>query len=159
MLEGWFGRRPTKASLQEHKTVNVGGMSFVIRRINPLIDFQPGQIPMVFGDTTRAAKTDASSPSAHKKLLEDMYAVVQAGVVEPKLEQAGKPGINVEDVFRDPEVGARLYAAIIEHSLLRFQGVRRPLFFLARLLSRFITLHEPMGSGPATSHSKVSISA
>lgn len=133
-----FARKPTKADLQGHKTVIIGGMKFTIRRLSPLIDFATDRMPMVFSDTTRLPKQDLSNPAIAKRILDDMHAVVQAGVVDPPLATSGKPDLNVADIFRDPEIGNKLYIAIMEHSLIRLNGLRLPFFFLVRLLLRFI---------------------
>lgn len=148
---GWlFGRKPTKESLHGHRRVAVCGMRFTIRKLNALADFDPQRVPMVFSDTTRH-RLDASNPAIAQRIREDMEAVIQAGVVDPPISPPGKPGINAADLFRDPEMGYGLYAAIIEHSLLRFTGVRRPVFFLARLLFRLTQSRGGTGSVRRTS--------
>lgn len=152
---GWFAKTPTKASLHGHKTVTVGGMRFVIRQLSAF-DFDPSRIPMVFSDTTRVQKPDVAQPGVAKRVREDMAAVIQAGVVDPPLAGPGKPELNVDDIFRDQEMALRLYIAIVEHSLLRFSGVRRPVFFLVRQLLRFTTWLGSTARGRAMSHSAVS---
>ena len=133
---GWlFGQKPTRESLHGHKRVKVGGMAFTIRRLAPLSDFPADRMPMVFSDTTRHEAVDMGNQSVIKRVQEDMRAVVQAGVVDPPLNQ--KDGISVADLFRDPDVGYNLYSVIMEHSLLHMAGKRIQFFFLAAPLLRF----------------------
>lgn len=151
-----FSRRPTKEWLQAHRRVVVCGQRFVIRRISPLSDFDGASMPQIFTDTTRGQKPDLSIPAVAKRVRQDMYAVVQAGVVDPPLAGPGKPGLNVEDVFRDEEVGTKLYLRILEHSLFRLRPWQIPFFFLGKLLVRCIMWLRPTAFAPATSPSRVS---
>ena len=61
----------------------------------------------------------------------------EAGLVEPELVPIGigefrgkEAGITVEDIFRDEQTGIKLYWEIIQHSLLRFRGIKELFFWL-----------------------------
>lgn len=137
-----FSRRPGKESLQSYKKVTILGMRFIIRRLSPLADFDMGRMPQIFSDTTRQKAPDTSD-AAIKRALDDMKSVVQAGVVDPPLAGSGKPGLNVDDVFRDIQLGKLLYFAILEHSLFKVKPWQAPFFFLGKLLMRFILRLRP----------------
>lgn len=153
-----FARRPTKEGLQAHRKVVICGQRFVIRRLSPLSDFDGANMPQIFTDTTRNAKLDLSIPGVAKRVRQDMYGVVQAGVVDPLLAGPGKPGLNVEDVFRDEEVGTKLYLKILEHSLLKLRPWQIPFFFLGKRLLKFIIWLRPTAFDRWTSPSKAKVS-
>ncbi len=134
---GLFAKRPTKEGLQAHKPVTICGAKFVIRRLTPLADFDGDRMPQIFSETTRNKPQDASHPNVAKRLKEDMQSVIQAGVVDPPLAGPGKPGLNVDDIFRDPEMANKLYLSIMEHSLLRLKLWQIPFFFLVRRLFKW----------------------
>lgn len=152
---GWWGKRPDKAKLQRHKTVVIKGSRFVIREVAPLSDFLPENIPQVFTYTgvprRRDYILDKSNLAAHKKLQNDMMAAVHAGVVYPELLPAGKEkeGITVADLFRDQEMGYLLYLAIIEHSCIKFKGLKKCFFLTVKWLLSFTTWLRRMGRGRA----------
>lgn len=145
----WGWNRPTKESLQGHKWVKIRGQWFKIRRINPLMDFPSGKMPQIFSSTPPGIKTRLDNPPADlaKKYQEDMYAVIEAGVLDPQIVPVSKreDGITAEDVFRIPEVGIELYMEIIEHSLLRMRGLSRIFFWLARTRLRYTLWRLGMG--------------
>lgn len=116
--------------LRGHKQIKIQGMRFTIRRLNPLLDFPSDKIPQIFTDFVSVKDKPILDP---KKIQEDMYSIIQAGVVEPRLSQEG---ITPEDLFRDPEIGTGLYREIIEHSLNRFKGLKK-LFFSIKARYRF----------------------
>lgn len=159
MLDWLFGRRPDKARLQNHKTVYIRGSKFVIRPIVPLLDFEPGNMPQIFTDTTRRGIVD--SPQVQKKIHEDVAAVIYAGVVDPPLVPNGKEdqGITAKDILRDQEVGGLLYLAIIEHSLFRFRGLKKSFFLLAKRLIQFTSWLRLMGRGRQKSPLKEQVPA
>lgn len=134
MFGGLFLKKPTKAELEGHKRVRVGGAVYTIRRINPILDFPADKMPSVFTAYQSYRKADKPLPQDPKRLLEDMMLVVRAGVVDPPLVDAKKSneGITAEDIFRIPENGAALYIEILDHTLNRFKGLRR-LFFSIQL--------------------------
>lgn len=127
-----------KAQLLGIRKVKVNGMNFVIKKINPLLDFPLDKIPSIFTDfsTKRKPEQSAIPLVAQKKCLDDMKSIIQAGVIEPKLvtigtgENEGKEnGLTVNDILRDIEMASKLYIEIIANSLNRFKGVQG-LFFL-----------------------------
>jgi hypothetical protein len=131
-----------KRDLQGHKQVTVNGMRFTIRRINPLLDFTADKVPQIFTEYMSRRPVDLNRvPGVDeiRRIQNDMKSVIQAGVVEPSLvaigdgEKRGKePGVTVEDVFRDPMMGHRLYLEILTHSLNCFRGMKG-VFFSMRL--------------------------
>lgn len=130
-----------KERLQDLKKIKAGGMRFTIRRINPLLDFTSDKMPQIFTEVLSVRKEDPNRTRTNAELLkmqEDMYSIIEAGVVEPQLvpigvgEKRGKEGgITVEDLFRDPAIGYDLYMKILDHSLNRFKGIKK-LFFSIR---------------------------
>lgn len=150
-----FSKEPTKERLQAYRKVVVQGMNFTIRRISPLTDFDGIRTPQIFTDTTRGKKPDLTNPSVVKRVREDMAAVIQAGVVTPKLAGPGKPGLNVDDMFRDPDLANQLYMLILEHSLLKLRAWQLPFFFLAKRLISLVIWLRPTAFDHATSPLKV----
>lgn len=145
-----FTRRPTRESLQGYKEVTVNGQRFTIRRLSPLLDFPADSMPQLFTDTTRN-RPDPNNPATQKRLIQAMYDVLLAGVVEPKLcpvgvgDRRGKePGLTPEDIFRDPETGNKLYFAIMEHSLFRLRMWQVPFFLAVKALLRFTVWRRSM---------------
>lgn len=124
-----FSKRPTKEGLQSYKDVSVLGMRFTIRRVSPLADLDPSALPAIFTDTTRRQAQDLSSVASQRRALDDMKMIVQAGVVDPPLSGPGKPGLSVDDVFRDMDLGTKLYWTILEHSLFKVSPWKVPFFF------------------------------
>jgi hypothetical protein len=137
-LRGLKGGPPQKAALLQLKKVKVGTGVYTIRRINPLLDFRSDNMPTIFSAYASARKVDPVKAAAavdHKKAVEEMMAVVRAGVVEPVLVEVGKgdkrgreDGVTVEDIFRDAQHGLELYLAIMDHTLNRFTGLRKVFF-------------------------------
>jgi len=125
--------QPTKAKLQGHKSVKIDGQKFIIRKINPVLDFMPEQMPQIF--TAMSSRRDMSQTVNPKVILDQMMRIVEAAVVCPALIPVGKgeskgreAGLTVEDIFRDEETGSRLFAEVMIHSLNRFKGLKS-LFF------------------------------
>jgi len=104
---------------------------------------------MIFSETTRNQKLD-KTPALVNRILEDMKQVVQVGVVDPKLSGPGKPGLSVDDIFRDVDLGTALYYKILEHSLFKLKVWQIPFFFLAKRLYRLVLWLKRIKSGPAT---------
>jgi hypothetical protein len=138
----WFRRTPTIEKLRDYKRVRVCGMAFTIRRINPLVDFPDGKMPMIFTSFISRRKVDPAELATPEKLAAlhaDMGAVIMAGVVDPPIVPAEKSaaGITVVDLFRIAELGYKLYFEVMNHSLNQFSGWRRLFFSIKtrRLLS------------------------
>lgn len=126
-----FERRPTAAELRGEKRIVVRGMRFTIRRINPLLDFHSSKMPQIYTEIS-TSRLPPSTPMDPTKLQAECFDVIRAGVVDPEIGGPGaKDKIAVEDLFRDPAVGADLYFEIIQHSLSRFKGVQRLFFSIA----------------------------
>ena len=112
-------------------------MEFTIKPVNPLLDFPTDKIPQIFTNWQTARKIDPKAPEIPdlKRMQEDMYSIVSAGLESPKLSRKSSDGIIVEDLFRDPAIGVKLYYAILEHSLNKFRGLRRVFFSIGIKLS------------------------
>lgn len=147
-----FSKRDMKQDLQGHKTVKIHGHRFVIRKLNPLIDFNFQNMPQIFSSFVSRRKTEPE-PADPSRMLEQMMAVVNAGIVEPELVPVGKgdkkgkeAGITVEDLFRDAEIGSKLYTEIMLHSMNRFRGLKGVFFSLKNRLKFYITLAKITGN-------------
>lgn len=129
-----FGRNPTKAELQAHRVVKVGGYTFTIRRVSPLLDFEPERMPQIFSAAVTRRKVREDKPqdvSETRRIIEDMVAIIEAGVVAPRLVKVGsgakrgaEDGITAEDIVRWEDIGAQLYQEIIAWSLGKYRGWR-----------------------------------
>ena len=132
----------TKEQLQGYKKITVCGSKFVIRKINPILDFDLSHIPQIFSSFQSARNTEKTAYS-ESSIIAQMHKVVEAGLVEPSLVAVGKgekkgkeAGITVEDIFRDEELGSKLFSEIMIHSLNRFSGMKK-VFFSARIRLEF----------------------
>lgn len=147
----WFlGNKADKAKLQGHKAVVIFGHRFVIRKVNPLIDFREDNMPQIFAHSLPRRKQPAepapgSAEKALKRVADDMRAMILAGLVEPELVAAGngdkrgqEDGITVEDILRQEDTATRLYWEIIAHSLNKFRGLKG-VFFSLRLRYALLT--------------------
>lgn len=149
----WF--KPNKDKLLNYKSVRINGSWFKIRPVIPLQDFTPDKMPQIFTDFTRNNYVpDFSNPAALKKLNEDMMAVVKAGLVSPNEKE---DGITVHDLFRDQELGYKLYLSVLEHSLLKFKGIQKCFFLAVKTLLRFTIWLRLTGRGPAISYSRANV--
>lgn len=137
--------KTTKARLLGYKDVEINGMKFTIKRVNPLVDFTSDRIPQIFTDWQSVREIPKSpDPTKHYEAMAD---VVQAGVVDPELSRNSDDGITVKDLFRDPVVGIKLYHEILSHSLNRFKGLSRLFFSTAIRLSLLIHFANDIPSG------------
>lgn len=139
-----------KAKLQGHKTVHIDGQKFVIRKINPIMDFLPENMPQIF--TSLNPRRDISKAIDPKVLLSQMMNIVGAALVYPDLVAIGKgdkkgkeDGITIDDIFRDQEVGSKLFFEVMIHSLNRFSGLKSLFFSLKIRLAYWIASLNAMG--------------
>lgn len=125
-----FSRTNCKDVLQGKKFVRVNGLRFTIRKLNPLIDFESSKMPQIFTMFQSRRKTPQDQEVNQERVLKDMMAIVEAGLIKPELVPVAKTneGVTVEDLFRDMDTGVKLYWEILAHSLNRFRGIRG--FFL-----------------------------
>ena len=130
-----------KEKLNQYKKIKVCGMSFTIRKINPLQDFASNEsMPQIFTYYITKRKVKEDNPftmQSLQKALNDMKAIIKAGVVDPPLvpvekDKSKENGITVDDLFVDEEMGAKLYIEILTHSLNRFKGLKG-LFFSTKI--------------------------
>lgn len=139
---GLFRRdRDPREALLRLKKLKIGGMEFTIKAVNPLVDFAANNIPQIFTDWVSARKADPTkAPELPdiKKIQESMYSVIRAGLDKPKLFRKADEGLVVEDLFRDPTIGIKLYYAILEHSLNRFRGLNKVFFSTGIRFSRLM---------------------
>lgn len=133
----WPFGMATKNRLREHRTVWISGVKFVIRKINPLLDFAPDKMPQIFTDIYSQRQANRTAPLTIpeiRKYHDDMMNVVKAGLINPVLGEK----LSVEDIFSNPDVGSRLFQEILIHSLNRFRGLRGVFFSIGikRSISR-----------------------
>jgi len=154
---GLFSKKTTVEELRGYKKITINGMRFTIKRINPLLDFHSDQMPQIFTDfvSARPSALPTMTPETIKKYQEDMYAIIRAGVVDPVLS---KEGITTEDLFRDMEIGTKLYQAILEHSMNRFKGLKKLFFSIKSKYSSYIVWRKLTGHYQATFYKQMNSS-
>lgn len=131
----WLLGKTDKASLQGYKTLVIHGHRFVIRKVNPWLDFRDDNMPQIF--TAYVQRRKATEPTAPTEkqirgLHEDVKSMIKAGLVSPALSESDKDGITVDDIMRDDDTASKLYWEIMIHSLNRFRGIKG-VFFSVRL--------------------------
>lgn len=134
-----FGRRGGfKEHFEDHLRIKVGGWPFVIRKVNPLLDFPSDRMPRVFTDFLSRRKGAQEKPpqddaEAMRRAMDDMAMMFKAGIVSPKVtdETEGGDSVPLKAIFYDMDAATQLYGSIIEHSLGRLKGLRG-LFFSTR---------------------------
>ena len=146
----WPWASHTKESAQSVKTLWIGCGRYKIRKLNPLLDFKPDDMPQIFTayQTRRKQERPSTTEAQLVKAQRDMMNVVEAGLVYPELvpigvgDKRGKEGgITVEDIFREPVVGEKLYWEVVLHSLNRFKGIKG-VFFSTRLRYLLYTVQQ-----------------
>jgi hypothetical protein len=145
----WPFRKRTLDEVRGYRRVKINGMRFVIKKLNPFLDFKDDKIPQIFTEHKSIRPVDPKRmPTAAEvdRMYKDMAAVIEVGVVEiigyGPVSKQKDTGITCEDLFRDPELGFRLYLEIINHSSNRFRGLRGVFFSLKnRLLARMLSRH------------------
>lgn len=132
-------------------------MLFVIKKVNPFLDFPADKVPQIFTDYISRRKVDPLAQPTQaeiQKIQEQMYAYVKAGVAHivagkeklPLVEREKKEeGVTVEDLFRDQQMGYKLYWEIMNHSLNQFKGLRGVFFSIKRRFWLFMHLRLSMG--------------
>lgn len=132
-----------KDKLKRLKRIKIAGMRFKIQQINPIDLFDDKgdlKIPEIFKYTNRVSLAEHTAKFGTKEFKDAMTVmkpVIVAGLYEPKLD--GNP-FDYDDLFRDVEIGVKLYEKIIEHSLKKF---KKKTSFLNRLLNTS-TLGQPV---------------
>lgn len=129
-----------KFKLNGIKKITVNGMSFTIRKLNPLLDFPPERMPQIFTEYLSKRPIDYNHVPTQQEILKiqgDMKSIIMAGVLYPALVPIGvgdmkgkENGITVDDLFRDPMMGYKLYMSILSHSLNFFHGLKGLFFSL-----------------------------
>jgi len=152
----WESTSSKKKRLLGLKTITINGMKFVIKRVNPLMDFPSDKVPQLFTDSPGLKSIDLSksfTPLQVENIRQTVLAYIQAGVVEPRLVPIGKgdirgkeAGITSEDLFRDPSMGLKLYFEILDNSLNVFSGLKGLFFSIKRKLWLSISLRLGMGA-------------
>ena len=141
-----FSKEPRKESLLGYKKIIVNGMRFTIKKVNPLIDFPPDKIPQIFTDfISRRKPPEKPTEIEFSKAKNDMSAIIKAGIVSPELSNNEKEGITVDDLFRDPTMGPKLYIEIMSHSLNYFKGLKGLFFYQKIKLSFWMQWLKDMG--------------
>jgi len=126
-----FNRKITRKRLQQHKTIRIAGMKFVIKKINPLLDFSTDKMPQIFTSFISKRKIEPEQQINEvvlRRSQEDMKNIIIAGLIKPSLNGE----IKVEDIMTDPTLALRLYTEILVHSLNMFKGLKG-LFFSAKI--------------------------
>lgn len=148
-----FSKRPEKGAFQKFKRVKVGGMQFTIRKINPLLDFPGEQLPQIFVSAPQKKMPETVAEETTKRQIADMKMIVRAGVVDPPMSAAGKgeafgreSWLTVDDLFRDPEMGLRLYIEVMAHSLNHFSGLKGVFFSIKLRHTLFIIWRKLMAA-------------
>lgn len=157
-----------KARLQDLKTVKLAGVRFVIKKLNPLLDFPADQIPQIFTNFL-SSRTKGSADLSSQDLARfehDMIRIVEAALVEPVLVPVGKDaekgrenGITIDDIFRDPQLGAELYNEVLLHSLNRFRGMNGLFFSIRMRYSQFMLHRKSLAEHLSRSSSPTETSA
>lgn len=152
---GWLNSY-RKRKLLGLKRIKVNGMRFIIRRVNPIMDFPAARVPQLFTDSPSikmAEQSKSLTPLQIDNIRQTVLAYIQAGVVEPRLVPVGKgenrgkePGITAEDLFRDPSMGVKLYYKILANSLNVFSDTEGLFFSIRRRLLLFISLRVSMAA-------------
>lgn len=133
-----FKKKDLKEKLLNLKNIKINGMAFTIKAISPLLDFPSDKMPQIFTDFVSARKVDPATVTVErvKKIQQDMYSTIAAGVVDPVIKPSGtKNELTPEDLFRDPSMGVKLYYAIMNHSLNKFSGLNHLFFSIGIKLS------------------------
>lgn len=145
----------TKEDLRGHKKIKVDGIQFVIKKLNPILDFKSDKIPQIFTEFKSMRPVDPTKtpePKELERMYRDMMTVVEAGVVEivghgPLADKAAD-GITAEDLFRNSKTGFKLYFEIMDHSLAHFKGLKGVFFWINRKLSLLMLSRRNMVSVP-----------
>jgi len=134
-----FSRKPTRARLRRYKTVRISGFKFVIRKLNPLIDFPDDKMPQIFTSFISRRKVDPEkqiNEAALRKTYQDMKNVIEAGLVYPELSE----NLTIDDIMADYVLALKLYTEIVVHSLNMFRGLKG-LFFSLKTKRLFYTTY------------------
>jgi hypothetical protein len=106
-------------------------MRFVIRKLNPLVDFPANKMPQIFTSfvSNRKVSPDQKLPEAAiRKNIEDLKNIIIAGLVEPKLDDK----LSIDDIISNSLRALKLYTEILVHSLNAFKGLKG-LFFSTKI--------------------------
>jgi len=132
---GIFSRAPSHENLRGYKKLTIKGMRFVIKKLNPILDFSSDKIPQIFTDFVSTRSPLITTEVIRKHQL-DMQDIIRLGVVDPELKPNGtKNALTPDDMFRDPTIGIKLYFEILNHSLNHFRGLNKLFFSIGIKLS------------------------
>ena len=162
-----FSRSITKNELAEVKTIHINSFKFKIRKINPILDFSQDKMPQIFTDfISRRQRKEENTFETSKRNQMDMYAMIEAGLVDPALVKVGlgdlrgkEEGLTIEDLFRDSELGIKLYFEILTHSLNRFKGLKGVFFSIRLKRNLLMSWRNVMESDPTKLPSQQEVSA
>ena len=113
-----------KEKLRLYKKVKINGVKFVIKKINPLLDFPADKMPQIFTSFKSNRPSGELQPAEMRKTLEDVKNMILAGVVSPKIGEE----VDISDIMADNSTSVQLYIAILTHSLNIFRGVKGVFF-------------------------------
>lgn len=149
-----FSKKVSRAALEGHKTVTIHGHKFVIRKVNPLLDFTDESMPQIFSAYITRRKEAEPRGGSLARIKRDVAVMLEAGLVEPKLVKDPKEGITVLDLMRDEETCSKLYVEIVAHTLNRFRGLKGVFFSQQTRRALLIALQSAMVADPVTSSSE-----
>lgn len=116
---GFFRRKKTLDEVVNDRTeVNVCGVDFVIRKVNPLDHAKGLDVMLSEFDTYKLAKGEQKLTDGQMKKVRKHYRdIFLAGVVSPKLSLKEEEGATlVDDLFNDPVLSETLYIEIMFHT-------------------------------------------
>lgn len=112
-LKGLVFGRDLEDVLNETKRVKIGGIRFIIKKVDVLDHLGGANVLQQVYDTYKVGKATAAGPS-DKKVREYFSQVFMAGVVYPKLSmKEDGPGLYVGKLFVDQDIVFGLYEQIM----------------------------------------------
>ncbi len=131
-----FRTKSTLEKLRGHKKIKINGLQFVIKRINPLVDFPDDRMPSIFTDKVKADQPENTPPLTNQKrmeeLKEDVGMILSAGLVDPSVKNdQGIGDITIDELFLDPTACIKLYIEIMRNSIQALDWKQRVFFWIA----------------------------
>lgn len=133
-----------KERLLDLKTVKIGGIKFVIKKINPLIDMPSDQVPQIFSDYNSSRVGASVTEKDIQRIDESIKPILKAGIYKPDLippdpdNKFKEKGLTINDLFIDKQIAYKLFEEILNHSLDYFKGISGVFFSIKIKLWQFI---------------------
>lgn len=150
-------KEAVKSDLLGLKKVRINGVTFTIKKLNPLLDFPPDRMPQFFSYYLKrkpVKEPEALSVEQLRKGLDEMKLVVETGIVAMKPE-----GFAINDLFRWGDTGSRLYLEILAHSLNHFRGLKGVFFSIRIKRLLFTSWQKLMDENQSKSSSPTAVTA